>query len=207
MAKARLWQRIDFYVVAAPIAFVVGFLWVYLCMVVLKIAAWPAMVGMAAYYAVGGLACHERHNNASRSIKGLLLGSIASWLGVFLWTISYKGSPVAMGAVMGILVLVFVLITKWRFMGDYQFIAMPQTFLGATIYFGLFNSFMMAKGVPEGMLFDWLRPLVVSGGAQPHVAGALAVFAGICGVLLGFVHQRFSLLIVALAGPSRGANG
>ena len=193
-------RKLDFYTTAAPLAFVVGFLWVYLCMAILKIPAWPAMVAMAGYYAVGGLACHERHDNASRSIKGLLLGSIASWLGVFVWTMSYKGSPLAMGVVMGLLVAVFVLITKWRFMGDRQFIAMPQTFLGATVYFGLFNSFMMAKGVPEGLLFDWLRPMVSAGGAQPHVAGALAVFSCVCGVLLGYIHQNASLRTAGSTG-------
>ncbi len=195
-------RKPDFYTVAAPIAFIVGFVWVYLCMVILKIPAWPAMVAMAAYYAVGGLACHERHDNASRSVKGLLLGSLASWLGVFIWTMSYKGSPVAMGVVMGGLVVVFVLITKWRFLGDRQFIAMPQSFLGATIYFGLFNSFMMAKGVPDGLLFGSLRPLALTGGAQPHVAGVLAVISGVSGVLLGYIHQNVSLRIV---GSSQGA--
>ena len=40
-------RRVDFYTVAAPLAFVVGFVWVYLTMVILKIPAWPAMVAMA----------------------------------------------------------------------------------------------------------------------------------------------------------------
>ncbi len=91
------------------------------------------MVGMAGYYAVGGLACHERHGNGSKSIKGLLLGAIVSWIAVSVWTISFKGNPVAMGLVMGIVVVVLVLSTKWRFLGGYHFIAMPQAFLGATI--------------------------------------------------------------------------
>ena len=195
-------RKPDFYTVAAPIAFIVGFVWVYLCMAVLKVPAWPAMVGMAGYYAVGGLACHERHDNAAKSVKGLLLGSMASWIAVLVWTLSYKGSPGAMGVVMGVLVLVFVLITKWRFMGDHQFIALPQTFLGATIYFGLFNSFMMAKGAPDGLLFGLLQPLALKGGAQPHVAGVLAVLSGISGVLLGYVHQNVSLRVVEMAGSS-----
>lgn len=198
-------RRIDFYTAAAPLAFIVGFVWVYLSMVVLKIPAWPAMVAMAGYYAVGGLACHERHDNASKSIKGLLLGAIASWIGVFVWATYYKGNPVAMGAVMGIVVVLFVLITKWRFMGDYQFIAMPQAFLGATIFFGLFNTFMMAKGVPGDLLFGWLQPLVLKGAAQPHVAGIVAVFSVISGVLLGFVHQRLSLYVVGVVQSSNEA--
>ena len=49
-------RRVDFYTVAAPLAFIVGFVWVYLTMVILKIPGWPAMVAMAGYYAVGGLA-------------------------------------------------------------------------------------------------------------------------------------------------------
>ncbi len=198
-------RRLDFYTVAAPLAFVVGFVWVYLTMVILKIPGWPAMVAMAGYYAVGGLACHERHDNASKSIKGLLLGAVVSWVGVFVWAAQFKGNPVAMGAVMGIVVLTLVLMTKWRFQGDFQFIAMPQAFLGATIFFGLFNSFMMAKGVPEGLLFGWLQPLVLKGGVQPHVAGAVAVFSVISGVLLGLIHQRASLYIVRIAEPSKGA--
>ena len=198
-------RRVDFYTVAAPLAFVVGFVWVYLTMVYLKIPGWPAMVAMAGYYAVGGLACHERHDNAAKSIKGLLLGAVLSWVGVFVWAMQFKGNPVAMGAVMGIVVLILVLMTKWRFLGDFQFIAMPQAFLGATIFFGLFNAFMMAKGVPEGLLFGWLQPLVLKGGVQPHVAGAVAVFSVVSGVLLGLIHQRASLYIVGIAEPSKGA--
>ena len=174
-------------------------------MVILKIPGWPAMVAMAGYYAVGGLACHERHDNASKSIKGLLLGSVVSWIGVFLWATQFKGNPVAMGVVMGLAVVIFVLITKWRFMGDYQFIAMPQAFLGATIFFGLFNTFMMAKGVPDGTLFGLLRPVVLKGGVQPHISGIIAVFSVVSGVLLGFIHQQASLYIVRIAAPSKGA--
>ena len=198
-------RRIDFYTAAAPLAFIVGFVWVYLSMVVLKIPGWPAMVAMAGYYAIGRLACHERHGNASKSIKGLLLGSIVSWIGVFLWALYFKENPVAMGAVMGIAVVIFVLITKWRFLGEYQFIAMPQAFLGATIFFGLFNSFMMAKGVPDGLLFGWLQPLVSKGGVQPHVAGVVAVFSVISGVLLGLVHQNLALIVVRSAASSDAA--
>ncbi len=204
MTPVASMRRIDFYTVAGPLAFIVGFVWVYLAMVFLKIPGWPAMVGMAAYYAVGGLACHERHDNASKSIKGLLLGAVASWLGVFLWATFYKGSPVAMGAVMGIVAMICVLITKWRFFGDYQFIAMPQAFLGATIYFGLLNTFMIAKGVPDGVLFGWAQSLVVKGGAQPNVAGVLAVFSVVAGVLLGFIHQHLSLYIVRIIKPTGG---
>jgi hypothetical protein len=195
-------RRLDFYTAAAPLAFVVGFVWVYLTMVILKIPGWPAMVAMAGYYAVGGLACHERHDNASKSIKGLLLGAVVSWVGVFVWVAQFKGNPVAMGAVMGTVVLILVLMTKWRFQGDFQFIAMPQAFLGATIFFGLFNTFMMAKGVPEGLLFGWLQPLVLKGGVQPHVAGAVAVFSVVSGVLLGLVHQNVSLYLVRAVNRS-----
>ncbi len=200
-------RRVDFYTVAAPLAFVVGFVWVYLTMVYLKIPGWPAMVAMAGYYAVGGLACHERHDNAAKSIKGLLLGAVLSWVGVFVWAAQFKGNPVAMGAVMGIVVLILVLMTKWRFLGDFHFIAMPQAFLGATIFFGLFNAFMMAKGVPEGLLFGWLQPLVLKGGVQPHVAGAVAVFSSVCGVLLGLVHQNASLYLVRAVNRSDKVGG
>ena len=189
-------RRMDFYTVAAPLAFLVGFGWVTLSMMVLKVPGWPAMVAMAGYYAIGGVACHERHANASKSIKGLLLGSVLSWIAVFVWTLNFKGNPVAMGVVMGAIVVVFVLITKWRFLGDYPFIAMPQAFLGATIFFGLFNGYMMAKGVPGAPLFGWLQGFVLKGGAQPHVAGILAVFSVVCGVLLGFIHQNLSLYLV-----------
>ncbi len=195
-------RRIDFYTAAAPLAFVVGFGWVYLAMVVLKIPGWPAMVAMAGYYAIGGLACHERHDNTAKSIKGLLLGSIVSWIAVAVWAAYFKGNPMAMGLVMGVIVVICVLMTKWRFWGDYQFIAMPQAFLGATIFFGLFNAFMMAKGVPEGLLFGWLQPLVLKGGAQPHVAGILAVLSVISGVILGFVHQNASLFVVRMTQAS-----
>ena len=195
-------RRIDFYTAAAPLAFVVGFGWVYLAMVVLKIPGWPAMVAMAGYYAIGGLACHERHDNTAKSIKGLLLGSIVSWITVAVWAAYFKGNPMAMGLVMGVIVVICVLMTKWRFWGDYQFIAMPQAFLGATIFFGLFNAFMMAKGVPEGLLFGWLQPLVLKGGAQPHVAGILAVLSVISGVILRFVHQNASLFVVRMTRSS-----
>ena len=196
-------RRMDFYTVAAPLAFIVGFVWIYLTMVILKIPGWPAMVAMAGYYAVGGLACHERHDNASKSIKGLLLGSIVSWIAVFIWALNFKGNPVAMGLVMGIVVFIFVLITKWRFLGDHQFIAMPQAFLGATIFFGLFNTFMMAKGVPDGLLFGWLQSLSSKGGVQPHVAGVVAVGSVISGVLLGYIHQNLSLYFARTAPPSK----
>ena len=85
-------KGIDFYTVAGPLALVVGFVWVYLTMTVLKIPGWPAMVGMAGYYAVGSLACHERHGDGSKSIKGLLLGAIVSWIAVSIWRISFKGN-------------------------------------------------------------------------------------------------------------------
>ncbi len=49
-----------------------------------------------------------------------------SWIAVSIWTTGFKGDPVAMGLAMGIIVLILVLSTKWRFLGDYQFIAMPQ---------------------------------------------------------------------------------
>ncbi len=202
MTPVTIARRIDFYTVAAPLAFIVGFVWVYLAMVFLKIPGWPAMVGMAGYYAVGGLACHERHDNASKSIKGLLLGSAASWLGVFLWATFFKGSPVAMGVVMGVVAMACVLITKWRFFGDYQFIAMPQAFLGATIYFGLLNTFMIAKGVPDGVLLGWMQSLIVKGGVQPNVAGVLAVFSVVVGVFLGLIHQHISLYIVRVINSS-----
>ncbi len=103
---------------------------------------------------------------------------------------------------MGVVVLILVLITKWRFQGDYPFVAMPQAFLGATIFFGLFNTFMMAKGVPEGLLFGWLQPLVLKGGVQPHVAGIVAVLSGVCGVLLGLIHQNLSLYLVRMINRS-----
>ncbi len=93
-----------------------------------------------------------------------------------------------------------MLMTEWRLMGDFQFIAMPQTFLGATIYFGLFNTFMMAGMVPGGLLFGALQSLAIQGKAQPHVAGALAVVLVICGVLLGYLHQRASLWLSGTSG-------
>ncbi|MHA1528494.1 MAG: DUF1097 domain-containing protein [Alphaproteobacteria bacterium] len=193
-------RRPDFYTAAAPMAFLAGFGWVYLSMVFLKVPGWPAMVAMAGYYAVGGLACHERHGNGSRSLKGLLLGVVASWIGVAIWAASFKGDPVAMAVVMGAVATTAVLMTKWRLMGDFQFIALPQTFLGATIYFGLFNTFMVAGKVPGGLLFGALRPLVMQGKAQPHVAGALAIVLVISGVLLGALHQRASLWLSGSSG-------
>jgi hypothetical protein len=78
---------------------------------------------------------------------------------------------------------------------------MPQAFLGATIYFGLFNTFMIAKGVPPGLLFGSLQPLALMGPAQPHVAGVLAVLSAVVGVLLGLVHQNVSLSLAG-AKPS-----
>ena len=196
-----MFKKLDFYTVAAPLALIVGFCWVYITMVYLKVPGWPAMVGMAGYYAVGGLACHERCNNGPKSIKGLLLGAVVSWIAVSIWTTGFKGDPVAMGLAMGIIVLILVLSTKWRFLGDYHFIAMPQAFLGATIYFGLFNTFMIAKGAPPGMLFGWLQPLGLTGPAQPHIAGVLAVLSVVSGVLLGLVHQNASLFFAG-AKPS-----
>ncbi|MCH8952905.1 MAG: DUF1097 domain-containing protein [Proteobacteria bacterium] len=193
-------RRPDFYTAAAPMAFIVGFGWVYLSMVFLKVPGWPAMVAMAGYYAVGGLACHERHDNAAKSLKGLLLGVVASWIGVAVWAAWFKGDPVAMAVVMGAVAATAVLMTKWRLMGDFQFIAMPQTFLGATIYFGLFSTFMMAGMVPGGLLFGALQPLVIQGKAQPHVAGALAVVLVLSGVLLGNLHQRASLWLAGSSG-------
>lgn len=193
-------RRPDFYTAAAPMAFLVGFVWVYLSMVFLKVPGWPAIVAMAGYYAVGGLACHERHDNAAKSVKGLLLGVGASWIGVAIWATSFKGDPVAMAVVMGAVATTAVLMTKWRLMGDFQFIAMPQAFLGATIYFGLFNTFMMAGMVPGGLLFGPLQPFVLAGKVQPHVAGVLAVVLVICGVLLGYLHQRASLWLVGTPG-------
>ncbi len=74
--------------------------------------------------------------------------------------------------------------------------------LWATIFFGLFNAFMMAKGGPEATRFGWLQPLVLKGGVQPHVAGAVAVFSGVCGVLLGLVHQNVSLYLVRAVNRS-----
>ena len=196
-----MFKKLDFYTVAAPVAMVVGFCWVYVAMVFLKVPGWPAMVGMAGYYAVGGLACHERHHNGSKSIKGLLLGAIVSWIAVSIWTVSFKGNAVAMALAMGAIVVVLVLATKWRFLGDYHFIAMPQAFLGATIYFGLFNTFMIAKGAPSGLLFGSLQPMALMGPAQPHVAGVLAVLSAGVGVLLGLVHQNVSLYLAG-AKPS-----
>lgn len=188
-------RRLDFYTAAAPLAFIIGFIWVYLTMVHLKIPGWPGMVAMAAFYAVGGNACHEQCNNASQSIKALLLGVMVSWGAVFIWTLSYKGSPVAMAVVMGTVAAVFVLATKLRLLQKYPFIAMPQAFLGATIFFGLFNVFMAAKGVSPTMLFGLLQPLVIKGGAQPHVAGAIGILSVAIGVLLGWVHQKSALSI------------
>lgn len=193
-------RRPDFYTAAAPMAFIAGFVWVYLSMVLLKVPGWPAMVAMAGYYAVGGLACHERHDNAAKSIKGLLLGVAASWIGVAIWVTSFKGDPVAMGVVMGTIAMTAVAMTKWRLMGEFQFIAMPQAFLGATIYFGLFNTFMMAGMVPGGLLFGALQPMVMTGKLQPHLAGALALFSVVCGVLLGYFHQRASLWLAGTSG-------
>lgn len=197
-------RRPDFYTAAAPMAFLVGFVWIYLSMVYLDVPGWPAMVAMAGYYAVSGLACHERHDNAAKSVKGLLLGLAASWIGVAIWTTAFMGDPVAMGVVMGAVAMTAVLMTKWRLMGDFQFIALPQAFLGATIYFGLFNTFMMAGMAPGDLLFGSLQPFALEGKAQPHVAGALGVFLVICGVLLGYLHQRASLWLAGSSGePAR----
>jgi hypothetical protein len=44
----------------------------------------------------------------------------------------------------------------------------------------------------------------VRGGAQPTVAGVLAVFSVVAGVLLGFIHQHVSLYIVRVIKPSSG---
>ena len=199
-------RRPDFYSAAAPMAFVAGFGWVYLSVAFLKVPGWPAMVAMAGFYAIGGLACHECHDNTSKSVKGLLLGVVASWIGVAIWAAFFKGNPVAMGVVMGAVAMAAVLMTKWRLLGDFQFIAMPQAFLGATIYFGLFNVFAMAGKVPEGLLYGSLQPLIVMGKAQPHVAGALAVFSVLVGVSLGFLHQRASLWLAGSSGEPEVAS-
>ncbi len=70
---------------------------------------------------------------------------------------------------------------------------MPQAFLGATIYFGLFNTFMMAKGAPDNLLVGSLAAFQLPGPLQPHVAGILAIISGTAGVLLGYLHQNISL--------------
>lgn len=188
-------MKFDFYTVAAPLALVVGFVWVYFAITVIKVPGWPAMVGMAAYYAVGGLDCHKKCNNGQLAFKGLLLGVIMSWIGVTIWTGSFKGNPVAMGLVMGIVAMVFVLATKLRFSDQRHFIAMPQAFLGATIFFGLFNTFMIAKGAPTGMVFGWLQPLALQGPAQPHISGVLAVSSVVVGIGLGYVHQNMAIVV------------
>ncbi len=192
--------RYDFYTVAAPCAFVVGLAWVYASMALLKVPGWPAMVAMAGYYAVGGMACHEKHRNAYRSLNGLLLGAMVSWLAVAVWTASFKGNPLAMGLAMGAIVVVVVLATKIKIAGDYPFIAMPQAFLGATIFFGLFNTFMMAGGAPKGLLMGSLQALAIKGAAQPHIAGAVAVGSVFVGVILGILHQNISLALSRVAG-------
>lgn len=64
---------------------------------------------------------------------------------------------------------------------------------------------MMAKGVPGEVLFCWLKPLVLKGGVQPHVAGILALFSVIAGALLGVVHHNKPLYVVGIAGPSEEA--
>jgi hypothetical protein len=185
----------DFYSAAALLAVFAGFGWVWLAMVVLKIPAWPAMVGMAGYYAVSGLACHQCQANFSRGLKGFLLGIGISWIGVWIWMLYFKGNPVAMGLVMGIAAALFVLATKWRFGEEQPFIAMPQSFLGATIFFGLFNTYMIAKGVPPGTLSGSLQSLVLPGPVQPHIAGVLAVISAVSGLGLGYVHQKLSLAL------------
>lgn len=190
-----MFKKLDFYTVAGPAALLVGFAWVYVSMVFLRIPAWPAMVAMAAYYAVGGLDCHLRRRNGPLSIKGLMLGVVLSWIGVAVWSSNFRGDPVAMGLVMGLVAMIFVLATKLRVGGEHQFVAMPQAFMGATIYFGLFNGFMLAKGAPPGLLFGWLQSLALPGPAQPHIAGLIAVLSAMCGVLLGYVHQGVSLRI------------
>jgi hypothetical protein len=199
-------RRPDFYTAAAPLAFLVGLGRVSLAMVVLKVPGWPAMVAMAGYYAVGGLACHERHLNGPRATKGLLLGVGASWIGVAIWTGAFPGNPLAMGVVMGAIAMTAVLMTKLRLMGDFQFIAMPQAFLGATIYFGLFNTFMMACVVPEALLFGVLDPIVMAGKVPPHVAGALGVLMALSGVVLGYVPQQASLWIAGSSGVAASSD-
>ena len=67
---------------------------------------------------------------------------------------------------------------------------------------GLFNTFMMAKGVPDGLLFGALQSLVLKGGVQPHVAGVVAVLSVLAGVVLGFIHQNASLLFVRMTDSS-----
>lgn len=66
---------------------------------------------------------------------------------------------------------------------------------------------MMAKGVPGELLFCRLKPLVLKGGVRPHVAGILAAFSVIAGVLLGVVHHNISLYVVGIAGSSEEAGG
>ena len=105
-----------------------------------------------------------------------------------------------MGVVMGAVAVAAVLMTKWRLNDDFPFIAMPQAFLGATIYFGLFNTFMMAGVVPGGLLFGLLQPLVIDGKVQPHVAGMLALVLAGVGVLLGYIHQQASLWLAGGSG-------
>ena len=191
-------RRFDFYTPAAIMAILCGGGWTYLAMAVLKIPVWPCFVAMAAFYAVGGIACHEKHDNFSKALKGLLLGGVLSWAGVFAWSIFAKGDPWAMAAVMGIAAAIMVIITKWRFMGDFHFIGMPQMFLGATIYFGLLNTFMASKGVGDSVLFGVLKPIVEAGGVQPHVAASLAGLSILAGILLGWSHQHASFLILHL---------
>ena len=64
---------------------------------------------------------------------------------------------------------------------------------------------MMAKGVPGELLFCWLKPLVLKGGVPLHVAGTLALFSVIAGVLLGVVHHNISLNVMRTAGSSEAA--
>lgn len=65
----------------------------------------------------------------------------------------------------------------------------------------------MAKGVPGELLFCWLKPLVLKGGVQPHVAGTLARFSVITDVLGGVVHHNLSLYVDHAAGSSEEAGG
>lgn len=57
------------------------------------------------------------------------------------------------------------------------------------------------------MLFCWLKPVVLKGGVPPHVAGILALFSVIAGVLIDVVHHTISLCVIRIPGSSEEAGG
>lgn len=194
-------HRLDFQDATLVAATGLGFLWLYVASALLKLPAWPPAVAMIPYLTRTLMALRADMEVIWEGALGLLCGILISWIGLEVWAIHFSGDPLAMALVMLTTAAAVIGLSRLALFHEFHSIVVVKTFLGAVICYGLFSSFWATRLMPERLLFGWLDFLILSGKAQPYLAGVLAALSVVIGGTLSYAHHKLTFWLARAGAP------